>query len=93
LVPDGTSTTVLVEPFADSATKWMWYTEFHVGYEEMVTDVIDVPGISSYRAEIDNKAMRKVAPEQEVQLVITNTTVLTASAVNVNFSGRFLFGR
>jgi len=93
LVPDDTGTTVLVNPFTDSATKWMWYTEFNLGYEEMVTDVIDVPGITSFREVVDNKAMRKVAPEQEAQLVVTNTTVATAGAVNVSWSGRFLFGR
>ena len=93
LVPDGTDTTVLVEPFNDSATKWLWYSEFALAYEEAVTDVIDMPGASSYRLVIDNKAMRKVAPEQEVQLVMTNTSVLTARNCNVIFTGRFLFGR
>ena len=93
LVPDGTGTTVLVEPFADSATKWFFYREFFLGYEEMVNDVVDVPGITSFRSVIDDKSMRKVAPEQEVQVVFTNTTALTASAANYHISARFLFGR
>ncbi len=93
LVPDGTGSTVLVEPFNDSATKWFWWTEFTIGYEEMVTDVVGVPGLSNFREVIDGKAMRKVAPEQETQLVITNTTVGTATSVNISASVRFLFGR
>ncbi len=93
LVPDGTGNTVLVEPFGDSATGWLYYSEFIVGYEEYVSDVVDCPGLSSYREVIDNKAMRKVAPEQEVQIVVTNTTALSAGVVNFGFAGRFLFGR
>jgi len=89
LVPEGTATTVLWSPFTDADAPWFWYDSFVLGYEEMVTDVVDCPGMTSYRSVIDSKAMR-VSRNQEVQLVVENSTQLTAVAVNLNASGRFL---
>jgi len=92
LVPAGTGTTVLTDPFGESAAPWFYYEEFHLGYEEMVTDVVDVPGMTSFRAVIDSKAMRIIRPETEIQLVMTNTSITSTASVNVRISGRFLFG-
>ena len=92
LVPSGTGTTVLRDPSTDAAAPWFYYTEFHVGYEEMVTDVVDVPGISSYREVIDSKAMRILRPETEIQMVVSNNTVAAAKSINICVAGRFLFG-
>ncbi len=89
LVPEGTGTTVLWSPFADADAPWFYYTSFYLGYEEMVTDVIDVPGITSYREVIDSKAMRRIR-NQEIQFVVENTTVNGAGAVDVIIGGRFL---
>jgi len=93
VVPEGTAATVLWAPFTDETAPWFYHTEFTLGYEEMVTDVIDVPGISSYREVIDSKAMRIADPDTEVQLVVENTTITGAASVNVSVSGRFLLGR
>ena len=92
LVPAGTGTTVLTDPFGEAAAPWFWYEEFVLGYEEMVTDVVDVSGITSFRAVIDSKAMRIWRPETEIQLVMTNTTLASATVVNLAVSGRFLIG-
>ncbi len=92
LVPVGTGTTVLRSPFADGAAPWMWLTYFSLGYEEMVTDVIDVPGMTSYRETIDNKAMRIKRPDTELQLVRENVTINAAAAINVHVAGRVLVG-
>ena len=91
-VPEGTSTTVVYNPVADDRASWMMYETFFLGYEEMVTDVIDVPGLTSYRKEIDVKAMRIVRPDEELQFVIENTTFDGAAAVNFAFAGRILIG-
>jgi len=93
LVPEGTGTTILAEPFADDNEPWFYHDAFTLGYEEMVTDVVDVPGLSSYRAVVDSKAMRKMKSGQEIQAVVTNTTLLAAAAVNVSLNVRFLFGQ
>ena len=93
LVPEGTGTTVLAEPFADDNESWFYHESFCVGTEEFVTDVIDVPGLSAFRATVDSKVMRKMKSGQEIQAVITNTTLLAASAVNVSLNVRFLFGQ
>ena len=92
VVPDGTGATVLTEPFGDSNADWFYYNEFVLGYEEMVIDVVDVPGITSFREMIDVKAMRIGVPDTEIQIVMTNTTLLGAATVNLNLGGRFLLG-
>ncbi len=92
IVPEGTGTTVLWSPITDADAPWFWYTRFHLGYEEMVTDVVDVPAVSGYREAIDSKAMRKGPQSTEVQLVIESVTALTAVAINLLISGRFLTG-
>jgi len=90
-VPEGTGTTVLWSPFTDADAPWIWYDSAVLGYEEMVLDVIDVPGITSHRSVIDNKAMR-ITRNTELQLVVENTTVGTASAINSLMSARVLSG-
>ena len=93
LVPEGTGTTVLAEPFADDNEPWFYHEAFTVGTEELVTDVIETQGLSVFRQTVDSKAMRKMKSGQEIQAVITNTTLLSATAVNVSLNVRFLFGQ
>ncbi len=92
LVPEGQSTTVIWDPFNDDNAPWMWFKEVMVAYEEMVTDVIDVPSTTGARFEIDVKAMRKANEDEELQFVAVNTTLATAMAVNINVALRFLLG-
>ncbi len=91
-VPEGTSASIVYNPVADDKAPWLWYATFVLAYEEMVTDVVDVPVVSGYRETINNKAMRVIRPDEELQFVAENTTVGTAGAANVGISGRMLFG-
>ena len=91
LVPEGTGTTVLWSPLTDSDAPWIWYDRFRLGYEEMVTDVVDVPAATGYRSVIDNKAMR-IIRNQEIQVVFENVTFLSAMSVNVGVDIRALSG-
>jgi len=91
LVPEGTGATVLWSPITDGDAPWIWWDTFHLGYEEMVTDVIDVPVISGARRVIDSKAMRKVR-NTELQIVTENATFLGAGAINAFGSVRVLSG-
>ncbi len=91
LVPEGTGTTVLWSPLTDADAPWFFYEQFMIGYEEMVTDVVDVPGLTSQRLVIDSKAMR-IVRNSEIQMVVENTTIGSALAVNLNVQGRFLSG-
>ncbi len=95
LVPEGTGSTVLWSPFTDENAPWFYYSSFVLAYEEMVIDVVDVPQASGYREVIDNKAMRIIRPDTEVQMVVENTTLAGAGAasINVELSGRILLGR
>ncbi len=89
LVPEGTGTTVLWSPTTDGDAPWIWFDEFLLAYEEYVTDVIDCPGISSYRSVIDSKSMRRIR-NQEVQFVVENTTFSSALSINAYLGGRIL---
>jgi len=90
-VPEGTGATVLWSPITDGDAPWIWWDTFHLGYEEMVTDVVDVPGITSGRRIIDSKAMRKLR-NTELQVVTENATFLSASGINAFGSVRALTG-
>ena len=91
-VPEGTGTTVLTEPFGDPNADWWIYGTGVLGYEEGVVDAVDYPGLTSFRHVIDNKAMRKIPPDAEFQLVVTNTSLQSSSAINVAAGIRFLLG-
>ncbi len=93
VMPEGQGTTVTSSPISDSSAPWLFYETFAIGYEEMVTDVVDVPGCSSFRKTIDVKAMRILRPDRELQLVVENVTLLSALTVNLNFSFRLLLGQ
>ncbi len=67
LVPEGSGATVQFAPLSDANAPWLLYGTALLGYEEMVTDVVDVPVISGFRHSIDNKAMRIIRPDLEMQ--------------------------
>jgi len=91
LVPEGTGSTVLWSPFSDPDAPWFSFEVMHIGQEELVTDVVDVPGITSSRRIVDSKAMR-INQNQEIQMVVENTTLASATTVNTQAAFRFLFG-
>ncbi len=90
LVPEGTSTTVLWDPFNDPDAPWFWTDCATLMYDELVTDVISNQ-LAHVRRVVDSKAMRRVR-NREVQLVVTNTTFGSAAGVNLAIAGRFLAG-
>ncbi len=92
LAQSGQSTTVFSSPLTDPEAPWIWWNAVTIGYEEMVTDVVDVPVLSGARIEVDSKAMRRVRPDVELQFVVENTTVLSAGSVNIAGNFRMLFG-
>ncbi len=92
VVPEGTGSTVLWSPISDQDAPWFWLDQFHLGYEEPVVNVVDVPGASSYRSVIDSKAMRRIPQSSEIQIVYENVTIGAAAAVNVTAVGRWLAG-
>ena len=92
VVQAGTGTTVIQAPLTDPDAPWLMYERFTIGYEEPVTDVIDIPGITSIRKVIDSKAMRILRPGREVQLVMEQATLGAATSVNLSFGHRVLLG-
>ncbi len=92
VVQAGSGSTVIQKPITDPDAPWLFYERFTLGYEEMVTDVIDVPGLTSFRKTIDNKAMRILREGREVQLVLEAASLISTAPVNVVFSFRMLLG-
>ena len=92
LVPVGSTTTTQFSPVTDANAPWIWHDTAHIGYEVYENDVVDAPGITSARVKVDNKAMRKIRPEVEMQFTVENTTIGGAAAVNVAYSIRWLQG-
>ena len=90
-VPEGTGTTVLWSPISDGDAPWIWVDYAILGYEEMVTDVIDIPGLTSVRRVIDSKAMRKIR-NTEIQCVVENATIQNAANVRIEGQVRMLAG-
>ncbi len=93
VMPEGQSTTVVSSPLSDETAPWLFYERFTVGYEEMVVDVIDVPGLSVFRKTIDVKSMRILRPDREVQLVLEQATIDGAMNINLSFDFRALLGQ
>ncbi len=92
VVQAGSGTTVIQAPITDPDAPWLFYDRFAIGYEEMVTDVVDVPGLSSYRSTINSKSMRILRPGREVQLVFQQATISGANNVNLVWQNRTLLG-
>ncbi len=92
LVPEGSAADVQFAPLSDANAPWLLYGTAMLGYEEAVTDVIDFPGLTSFRHVIDNKAMRIIRPDVEMQFVVENTTLFAAATLNLAFSMRWLQG-
>ena len=91
-VPEGSGTTVQYDPVADANAPWLAFGAGILAYEEMVTDVIDVPGATADRQTVDNKAMRRIRPDEELQFVMNNTTVQAALSFNFAYTMRWLQG-
>ncbi len=92
LVPEGTGTTPLFDPFIDANAPWLLYGQGLIAYEEAVSDVVDVPVVTGFRHVIDNKAMRIIRPDVEMQFVLANTTQASTSSINLNYGLRWLLG-
>jgi len=92
LVPEGSGTTVQFNPVADDTAPWLWWDVMHLAYEEYVTDVIASTEMASHSHVIDNKAMRRIRPAREVQLVFESTNLEGSPACNVAFDARILRG-
>ena len=58
-----------------------------------MTDVIDIPGLTSFRKTIDSKAMRILRPGREVQLVFENLTLTSAATIQTALTFRMLLGK
>ena len=91
IVPEGTGTTVLWSPFTDPDAPWIWTDCLAIGQEEQVVDALSVQAIAGVQRTVDNKAMR-IVRNQELQIVVENTTLAGAISINTGFAGRVLSG-
>ena len=92
VVQAGSSTIVIQNPISNPDAPWLFYETWLLGYEEMVTDVVDAPSATGFRKTIDSKGMRILREGREVQLVFQQATIGGAMNVNTAFSFRMLLG-
>ncbi len=90
LVPEGSGTTVQFAPLSDANAPWLLYGVGLLSYDEKVVDVIAVQQMMAFRHTIDNKAMRIIRPDIEMQLVVENTTVQGAMQLDFSYQLRWL---
>ncbi len=90
IMPEGQGATTVSSPIADANAPWIWFQSWELAYEEYVTDVIDAPLATVFRAEIDSKAMRILRPDQELQVVFESLNISGSLAVNTAMQARFL---
>ena len=90
VMPGGSATTVTSDPISNADAPWFWIEQFTLAYEEYVTDVIDSPTTSAIRRVIDSKAMRIIRSDQEIQMVVQQSTIGSAVNINTAVLGRFL---
>ncbi len=79
VAPNGSGTTVVIDPVNDGSADWLWYEAFHLGGESTAQDTT----IAAVRKVIDNKSMRRMKQGEEIQFVMNQLTEGTAQAVNV----------
>ena len=91
-VPEGSGTTVRYSPALDGNAPWVYYASGIVAYEEMVADAVAISGLELFNDHVDNKAMRRIRPDEEFQFVVSNTAISGAVAINAAYGIRFLQG-
>ena len=92
LVPEGSGSTVRFNLVADANAPWLLYGAGYVGYDEAVLDVVGIQQALMFRHVIDNKAMRIIRPDLEMQFVIENTTALGGITITFSYQLRWLQG-
>ena len=78
---------ILSTPFSDAEDDWLWWDTTFVGLEVSGNDAVS----RTSRKIVDNKAMRRMKPDQVLAMVVESTTISVGSVVNTLFNGRALF--
>jgi len=79
-------------PLTDVGSDWLWWTNVSLLADGTATTPLDEAGLSVFhRTELDNKAMRKIQPNQVVALVLQNSAVNSSMSIRVFGVLRFLF--
>ncbi len=88
VMPEGQGTTVISSPISDGNAPFYWFEAFGLASED--TGVARQEGLHMLRVPIDSKAMRRVRPDKEVQLVMESVAFSGATVVNAIVSFRTL---
>ena len=88
--PKGSGATVAITPISEAEADWFVWRSVTLAAESVATG--GILNTSFYKMEIDSKAMRKMKPGQEIQLVLGYLNIVGGAAVNVAGQLRFLLG-
>ena len=82
---------VAQRPLGDVGSDWLWWTNVSLLADGSGVTPVDEAGLSVFhRTEVDNKAMRKIQPNQVMALVLQNSVVNSTMSVRVFGVLRFL---
>jgi len=91
IVPPDFGSATTASPIADpNYSNWFWFATGSLASED--TAVADTLGIKATRVIIDNKAMRRLKADEQIQIVFEQETIGTAQAVNFSANLRILTG-
>ena len=79
-------------PLTDIGSDWLWW--HHEAFQAdgtATTPVDEAGGTVWHRVHVDNKAMRKIQPNQVLALVLANGVLSGTSTIIVSGALRFLF--
>ncbi len=79
-------------PLTDGEAPWVFFDVVTLGTESAVGAGAATLGVSSHLAVVDNKAMRRIKPNQTFVCVVETTDVIGAPVINTVFDGRMLVG-
>ena len=93
LIVASLGSTQAVDPINEGGANWLWHSFFTLATESAIANAVTAPDSASRRLIIDNKAMRKLREDEEIQFIVANQDIAGAPVVNVVAGLRALTAR
>ena len=88
VVPGGSGAVVTSSPLTDGEAPFLWFEAFHLNTQS--AGATNANGPQFWRNVVDNKAMRVIRPDQEIQLVVEVSDAVGTSTVDFGLMARYL---
>ena len=78
-------------PFTDIGSDWVWHQQVPLALRGTLGSDNEALGGHVARIEVDNKAMRKIEPNQALVLIVENVALTSTATFQLTTAFRFLF--